>query len=256
MCGTILTFISYNITQSQTLFDLILGHLSNQTDTILFLQEVMPSFSLDPKKHNVVQVRGQKKISDLRIFASSNLNSFCLKCNSQDRYQILTTKKGRFANVHMPSDWRKGFKNCGYSKLATKIRSNYQLDLIGGDINANPFEEAVYSPEAWFAKRTLDDFTRFKNQGLINPFWRIFNSGIKDVSLGSFPGSINRFSRRQVLDQFLVPTSKHDKIVDVGVLEKLSGESLDVINSKQEVKDDKGKGKLHWPVFIKYKIGD
>ena len=59
-----------------------------------------------------------------------------------------------------------------------------------------------------------------------------------------------------ILDQFFVPTSKHDKIVEIGVLKELFGESFDVINAKKDVKDDKGKGKLHWPVFIKYKIGD
>ena len=257
MSDSILTFVSYNITQSKTLYELILEYLSNQTDTILFLQEVKPTFTLDRNKYNVAPVRGQKRMSDLRVYASSNLDSFCIKCNSQDRYQILQTKNGYFANVHMPSSWRNGMtEGDRYGKLAKKIRSNFELDLIGGDINANPFEEAVFSPSAWFAKRTLDDFTRYRDKGLINPFWQIFNSSAKEDSFGSFPGSMNHFSRRQILDQFFVPTSKHDKIIDVGILKEILGVSFETINSKKEVKADKGRGKLHWPVFIKYKIGD
>ena len=250
-----LTFISYNITESNYLFKIILDYLSSQSDTILFLQEIKPDFKID-KTHNVVKILGQKKKSDLRVFATKNLQQFCIKCDTYDRYQILRTKNGNFVNVHMPSAWRtEDPAYLKYTEIAKKIREKNDFDLIGGDLNSNPFEKMTVSPIAWFAKRSLDDFTQNRDEGLLNPFWSVFNIGMSGNAKGSFPGDTHKFSKRQIIDQFFVSPLKWQNVIDCGIMEDLSGENFNTINNKPEVKSSKGHGELHFPVYIKYKIG-
>lgn len=252
-----MTFISYNITESDYLFQKILEYLSSQLNTILFLQEVKPDLKIDPKIHNVVEPTGQNIMYDLRIFASSDLSRESMKCASFERFQVLETQNGNFINVHMPSSWRsESDAFLKYSNVAKKVREQYVFELVGGDMNANPFEEVAVSPIAWFAKRSLDDFTQKKDEGLINPFWKISYIGMENRAKGSYPGRNKDFSKRQILDQFFVSPFKCQNVVECGIMENLFGESFEIINNKDEVKSTKGQGKLHYPVFIKYKVGN
>ncbi|OWV06597.1 hypothetical protein [Fibrobacter sp. UWH1] len=220
------------------------------------MQEVKPDFEID-KKHKIVMIPGQKKSCDLRIYASQNLKQFCIKCDSYERYQVLKTKNGQFVNVHMPSSWRTEDKaRMKYYEIAKNIRTKNDFDLIGGDINSNPFELVTVSSIAWFAKKSIDDFTQKKDEGLLNPFWRVWNTDMDGDAKGSFPGCNDDFSRRQILDQFFVSPLKFKNVTDCGVLDHLFGESFDTINKKKEVTSTKGRGKLHWPVYIKYKVGE
>lgn len=105
-------------------------------------------------------------------------------------------------------------------------------------------------------KKSIDDFTQKKDEGLLNPFWRVWNTDMDGDAKGSFPGCNDDFSRRQILDQFFVSPLKFKNVTDCGVLDHLFGESFDTINKKKEVTSTKGRGKLHWPVYIKYKVGE
>ncbi len=252
-----LTFISYNITESDYLFKIILDFLTLQSNTILFLQEVKSNFKIDQKNHNVIEPPGQNIMSDLRIFASKDLNQMSLVCDSYDRYQILKTSEGNFVNVHMPSSWRTDDDVLiNYSRIAREICENIQFELVGGDMNANPFEKVVFMPSAWFAKRSVNDFTQERDKGLINPFWKISYIGMDDEAKGSYPGDNKKFSRLQILDQFFVSPQKRKNVLVCGIMEELFGENFNDINKKDDVTSTKGRGKLHFPVFIKYKLGD
>lgn len=252
---TELTFISYNITESNYLFKIILDYLSSQTNTILFLQETKPDFKIE-KTNDVVKILGQRKKSDLRVYATKNLQQFCIKCDTYDRYQVLRTKCGNFANVHMYSSWRDDSKTkYKYQSMAQKIRKRNDLDLIGGDLNTNPFEEMAISSVAWFAKRSINDFTQKREEGFLNPFWSTLNVDMDGIAKGTFPGDNEMFSKRQVLDQFFVSPLKRQNVTDYGIMENLSGEDFEAINKKKEVISSKGVGELHYPVFIKYKVG-
>lgn len=245
-----LHFLSYNVSKSSLLFDAIQRHVSSLPNVILFCQEVLPDFKFNPN-YGLVEFLGQQN-SQLRIFVSKNIAPLCIKCDSFERYQILDTKIGKFVNVHMQSDWRSSpTKSTKYMNLAKEIRSTTEFRLIGGDFNANPFEDVVHSPESWFSKRSLDDFTQKKSEALINPFWEVLHIGKNGTAQGSFPGSNEMFSRLQILDQFFVSHKDVVNVLDVGVVNQLSGTDIQILN-----KDPQAKlvGKPHKPVFVKFKI--
>lgn len=251
------TILSYNISQSRFLWNSVVSYISKKKNTIVLLQEC-------PKKKAVGQLTksGFKSFvkkahaGDLVILISDDIMKINSKINvlsANENHQRIQLNGVDIVNVHMNARKQQSIRRDKYRDNIRTIKANIgSKAIIGGDFNENPFDELMTITTGWFAKRTIAEIAKDKENGFINPFWHLIRKKINDIPTGTIKADENEPMEMAIFDQFILKEELCNKIKSYGLLNKLGKTSIDSLNrtANAQPKNMRGKKDRHWPIYI------
>ena len=263
-----ITIVSYNISKSVYLQQVVERYLNNKKDRIVFLQETPKNFGLVDTSPNfyIPQISGTP--NGTIVMFSNNIKSLFVQAEYRKGFLVVRTKYGTFVNVHMPNihmtsnDDEKERAKADYTEIVKDVKSLENLKVVGGDFNLNVFESYMGAAHEsfWIAKRSTKEKPRDYDDFFINPFWSLMYLKKNETPVGTTEVTHHTsVVSKVVYDQFLIKPDMVNDIYSYGIIDKFENTSIarlsDLARTAKKLPPIRGMeydfdGSYHFPVYI------